>query len=438
MYSNFRWLYEEARNLPRRHLEHAQQQHERVAPGVAHGADRRSARLLLAGCGHEAGEVARGGSRATASTTRSSRPTLGSSRTSTTATRSSSLASAAARTRPGASGLISKCGILKLGARSQSNSFYTRYRVYVAPTIRALLAKPLPQDASLEERWLTKYSRPTKIRFVGVWDTVGSMGIPHSSAEAKVHKYRFLDTHLRLDNECAFHALALDEHREDFDATFWTRPSRPGRRELPTARSRTSSSAGSSARTRTSAAGMRATRCRNGRLSGSWRKPGARAAFREQVVVDETQTAPTINNSYREFGNGFYHFFSRPFYRSGGRRAPDRIGSDDVAHQRDDRWLGVRSLAHRCVVPPGEPGCVGGGEAGRSRQAIRRGHGERTQGRRGVTLDIPQDGRDEGTTAQNGERGAGVVPRARSCVEPGKCALEARRSSSPTATRTIR
>ncbi|WLA46825.1 DUF2235 domain-containing protein [Bradyrhizobium elkanii] len=126
------------------------------------------------------------------------------------------------------SGLISKCGILKLGAPLSIEQLYARYRLYVAPTIGSLLGKPLPQDASLEERWLTKYSRPTKIKFVGVWDTVGSMGIPHGSAEAKVHKYRFLDTHLRLDNEYAFHALALDEHREDFEATFWTRTVKTG------------------------------------------------------------------------------------------------------------------------------------------------------------------------------------------------------------------
>jgi len=47
--------------------------------------------------------------------------------------------------------------------------------------------------------------------------------------------------------------------------------------------------------------------------------------FREQVVVDETQTAPPINDSYREFGKGFYHFFSKPFYRCVG--AAPQIGS---------------------------------------------------------------------------------------------------------------
>jgi uncharacterized protein (DUF2235 family) len=166
------------------------------------------------------------------------------------------------------SGLISKCGILKLGAPLSIEQLYARYRLYDAPTIRSLLGKPLLPNALLETKWLTMYSRPTKIKFIGVWDTVGSMGIPLGSAEAKVHKYRFLDTHLRLDNEYAFHALALDEHRANFDATFWTRTVKKGGRVLPTALSLTSSSAGSWAATRTSAAATPAIRCRNTRWSG--------------------------------------------------------------------------------------------------------------------------------------------------------------------------
>jgi uncharacterized protein (DUF2235 family) len=82
------------------------------------------------------------------------------------------------------SSLISKCGILKLGAPLSIEQLYARYRLYEAPTIRSLLGKPLAQDAGIEERWLTKYSRPTKIKFIGVWDTVGSMGIPHTSARS--------------------------------------------------------------------------------------------------------------------------------------------------------------------------------------------------------------------------------------------------------------
>jgi hypothetical protein len=89
------------------------------------------------------------------------------------------------------------------------------------------------REPSIEEQWLLKYSRPTKIKFVGVWDTVGSLGLPVWSMSAKIHKYKFLDTHLRLDNENAFHALALDEHRKDFEPTLdqerQNGPGRPGR-----------------------------------------------------------------------------------------------------------------------------------------------------------------------------------------------------------------
>ena len=37
-----------------------------------------------------------------------------------------------------------------------------------------------------------------------------------------INRYRFLDTHLYRSNEFAFHALALDEHRAQFEPTFWT------------------------------------------------------------------------------------------------------------------------------------------------------------------------------------------------------------------------
>ena len=115
------------------------------------------------------------------------------------------------------SGLICKCGVLRLGAPLSIEQLYARYRLYGATTIRTLLADGLPKDASIEEQWLVKYSRPTRMKFVGVWDTVGSLGLPLGSTAAKVHRYRFLDTHLRLDNEYAFHALALDEHRHNFE-----------------------------------------------------------------------------------------------------------------------------------------------------------------------------------------------------------------------------
>ena len=56
---------------------------------------------------------------------------------------------------------------------------------------------------------------------VGVWDTVGSLGIPaiFGGVEAA---YSFLDTTLHPDVRNAFQCLAIDERRAQFPATLWT------------------------------------------------------------------------------------------------------------------------------------------------------------------------------------------------------------------------
>jgi uncharacterized protein (DUF2235 family) len=120
------------------------------------------------------------------------------------------------------SGLIAKCGILQPGAPLSIEQLYARYKLYSAPTLATILADGAV-GVDLEERWMAKYCFPAKIRFLGVWDTVGSVGSPLSPLRRRVKKYRFLDTHLRKQNEFAFHALALDEHRRTFEPTFWTR-----------------------------------------------------------------------------------------------------------------------------------------------------------------------------------------------------------------------
>ena len=214
------------------------------------------------------------------------------------------------------SGLICKCGILKLGAPLSIEQLYARYRLYDATTIRTLLSDGLPTDASIEEQWLLKYSRPAKVKFVGVWDTVGSLGLPLGSVAAKVHKYRFLDTHLRLDNENAFHALALDEHRHSFEPTFWTRTVRVGQAggpDRPIERVEQRWFVGAHANIGGGYASDPLAQ-----LPLKWlmdKAAGLGLAFRDQVVIDSAQVKPPITDSYREFAHGFYRFFSQPFYR---------------------------------------------------------------------------------------------------------------------------
>ena len=214
------------------------------------------------------------------------------------------------------SGLISKCGVLKLGAPLSIEQLYDRYRLYSAPTIRSLLAHGLPKDASLEDQWLVKYTATPDIKFIGVWDTVGSLGLPIGSAEAKVHRFRFLDTHLRLSNLNAFHALALDEHRRDFEPTFWTKTVRhaeAGPPDRPIDKVEQRWFVGAHANV-----GGGYPSDALAQLPLKWLMGKAAAAglvFSAQIELDTTLSTPPITDSYRDFAHGLYRFISRPFYR---------------------------------------------------------------------------------------------------------------------------
>jgi uncharacterized protein (DUF2235 family) len=63
---------------------------------------------------------------------------------------------------------------------------------------------------------------PATIQMVGVWDTVGSLGIPAIFGGEDEKSYGFLDTNLHPDIKNAYQCLALDEKRAQFPATLWT------------------------------------------------------------------------------------------------------------------------------------------------------------------------------------------------------------------------
>jgi uncharacterized protein (DUF2235 family) len=61
-----------------------------------------------------------------------------------------------------------------------------------------------------------------KIKMVGVWDTVGALGIPAIFGGIDLIQYGFLDTTLHPDVLNAYQALAIDERRQQFPPTLWT------------------------------------------------------------------------------------------------------------------------------------------------------------------------------------------------------------------------
>ena len=62
-----------------------------------------------------------------------------------------------------------------------------------------------------------------RIAYMGVWDTVGALGVPSKFPGAGLfnRKYRFHDLNLSSSVEAARHAVAIDERRSTFPPTLW-------------------------------------------------------------------------------------------------------------------------------------------------------------------------------------------------------------------------
>jgi len=83
------------------------------------------------------------------------------------------------------------------------------------------------KDAAARDQLRKHYAwtDQVRIRCVGVWDTVGALGIPLTIANAwNRRKYAFHDVQLGDHIDFAFHALAIDEARAPFSPTLWTAP----------------------------------------------------------------------------------------------------------------------------------------------------------------------------------------------------------------------
>lgn len=71
------------------------------------------------------------------------------------------------------------------------------------------------------------------IKCIGVWDTVGSMGIPGTLLNGyRASDFQFHNTELGKDVEVALHAVAIDERRKNFAPTLWNEDKKPSNRVL--------------------------------------------------------------------------------------------------------------------------------------------------------------------------------------------------------------
>jgi uncharacterized protein (DUF2235 family) len=124
-------------------------------------------------------------------------------------------------------GLISKCGLLRPEAPISFVQLFDRYRKGSAVRTLYQLIRERETNPSFspdfEERAILDhaYYRRDLIKMVGVWDTVGSLGVPLLSRLIRRGVW-FHNTHLSTTVQHSYQALALDEQRKPYWAILWT------------------------------------------------------------------------------------------------------------------------------------------------------------------------------------------------------------------------
>jgi uncharacterized protein (DUF2235 family) len=108
-------------------------------------------------------------------------------------------------------GLIRNCGLLLPEYMHRVADAYALYR-----------QRDEGPDTDQAQAFRQRYSREINIQFLGVWDTVGALGLPIQALEwLNAKEYGFHDTELTGIVRNAAHALAIDEFRVDYQPTLW-------------------------------------------------------------------------------------------------------------------------------------------------------------------------------------------------------------------------
>jgi len=101
-------------------------------------------------------------------------------------------------------GMLHKCGLLEKGSK---NLVPYAYRMYHKG------------DTQIARGFKETFSRECKPHFIGVWDTVKSVGL--------IKPRKFPNATLNPDVSFGYHALAIDEKRSMFRPNLWDEPAAP-------------------------------------------------------------------------------------------------------------------------------------------------------------------------------------------------------------------
>jgi len=232
-------------------------------------------------------------------------------------------------------GLIAIDGILKAGSPIGVAELFERYKKGDEETIWKLKELQEAGDASKlseQEKWLLKYSQFANVKMIGVWDTVGSVGLAAGDiAGISRSQFDYLQTGLRIHILNGYHALAIDEHRRDFTPTLWTvRHPKDPKAVIAQPRSLSSVEQRWFVGAHANVGGGYETDLLN-QAPLRWLMKKAEShglTFRSEVELDGDSVTAPIADSYGKFGYGIYHHISSPLYRPIG--ADPEIRDDGI------------------------------------------------------------------------------------------------------------
>jgi uncharacterized protein (DUF2235 family) len=264
-------------------------------------------------------------------------------------------------------GIISRCGLLRPEAPMSFTQLYERYQkgdtVRPIYRLRYLQGKGETQF-DFEERVLLNHAYYGRnfIKLVGVWDTVGSLGIPFGNIRGISRStLRFHNTHLSKIVQHNYHALALDEFREPYWAALWTHfvADKPEEADAPQVDNRYVEQRWFAGAHCNVGGGYR-----NDLLSQrplAWLQEKARTCglgFRARVAVTDEDLRMQPRDSFAEFLGGVWKLFTKRYVRW--------VRSDPVpkaAHWKGKSWIEAGcvetaneridpSVFRRCQVDP--------------------------------------------------------------------------------------
>ncbi|MBF0612445.1 MAG: DUF2235 domain-containing protein [Magnetococcales bacterium] len=126
-------------------------------------------------------------------------------------------------------GLVAAKGLMKLDGVSRDDAYqmgvavWHQYRSNVLPKLSLWdrLAEELSEWKGILSHKPPGMVYPVTIQAVGVWDTVGALGIPDYKDGQAVDQFRFVDNALSPKVINGFHFVSVDEQREAFTPSLW-------------------------------------------------------------------------------------------------------------------------------------------------------------------------------------------------------------------------